>query len=136
SSILHSHPNQQRLNIAASDQIIAVTGRSGDVEAWLDGTSYSTLQYNDRTDTLMTRIVAGEEMTVPNPQGSDLWIDEYSAPQSLRFAVDIPEDYSLMVTTETGVPGLLKDIQLSWSLDNSTPWAGPAFLTGGILIVV
>ncbi|MGB3413585.1 MAG: hypothetical protein WBA28_02595 [Microbacteriaceae bacterium] len=136
SHVLNSFPNRQRLNIDADGQIIAVTGRTSDIQAWLTDTEYSTLQFNERTETLTTRLVAGAENTLPNPVGSDLWFDEYSAFQNLRFAVDIPDDYSLMITTDVGEPGLLGEVKLTWTLDNSTPWAGPFFLLGGILVAI
>lgn len=136
SDVLNSHPNRQRLDISAQGEIIAVTGRTSDIEAWLADTEYSTLQFNQRTDSLGTRLVDGIVTSVPDPRGSDLWFDEYSAASQLRFSLDLPHDYSLMITTDQGLAGLLNTVSLTWTLDNSTPWAGPFFLVGGILVVI
>src|SRR5690606_36097068 len=66
----------------------------------------------------------------------DLWLDEYVGTQELRFSLDLPTDYSLMVTTTAGLAGLLNSVTLTWGLDNSTPWAGPLFLLGGLLVAL
>lgn len=143
SAITASLPDAIRLQALADGQdIIAVTGRSKDVAAWLDDQQYATITFNARTESLGTRLVSGKKfdalnpVELPNPIGSDLWLEDQTGQSSISVFGDIPEEHSVMFTTVDGTPGAFTKLKMTWQLDNATPWAGPAFLMGGIFLLL
>ena len=70
-----------------------------------------------------------------NPAGSDLWLDEFTDEGTLTAQLQIPETMSVLLASD-GTAAAPETIELSWPLDNSTPWAGPLIVAGGILMVL
>ena len=67
-----------------------------------------------------------------SPVGSDLWLDEFTGERSVTTTVDVPEGISVLLASDGTAPAPT-NLQISWPLDNSTPWAGP-LLVGGALV--
>ncbi|WGD38434.1 hypothetical protein [Lysinibacter sp. HNR] len=81
-----------------------------------------------------TSLVGGVNPKTVSPVGSDLWLQEFSAPEKLTQTLEKAEGTSVIVAApEEG--SSLSSISLTWDLDRSTPLAGP-FLVGGILLGV
>jgi len=80
-------------------------------------------------------VPAAAGTTIVNPAGSDLWLDEYSGPDTLTTTLTLPVGISVLVAADgvTPAPG---NIRLSWASDNSTPWAGPLLAGGAALLVI
>ncbi len=67
-----------------------------------------------------------------SPAGSDLWLDEFTDERRLTTTIDVPEGISVLLASDGTAPAPT-DLELSWPLDNSTPWAGP-LIAGGALV--
>ena len=80
-------------------------------------------------------MVPGEATEVPDPNGSDLWLDDYVKDQKLTLTVNVPEDISFIIASD-GVEPAPTDLAVSWPVDNSTPWAGPLIVGGAIVLLV
>ncbi len=83
---------------------------------------------------------AAEEAPQPgrpgrDPAGSDLWLDEFTNEDLLIADMQLPEGMSVLIARD-GVEDAPTDIVVSWPLDNSTPWAGPLLVAGGLLMAV
>ncbi|MGI9824072.1 hypothetical protein [Agromyces sp. Marseille-Q5079] len=81
---------------------------------------------------------AAEEVEVDpaaNPAGSDLWLDEISGERSVTTTIDVPEDIAVLIASD-GTNPAPSTVSLAWPLDNSTPWAGPLLVGGGVLFLV
>jgi hypothetical protein len=80
------------------------------------------------TDAVAPEIVpfSGE---VPDPRGSDLWVQEFEGSDELVRKINAPQDISLIVMSN-GVDPAPAQLTLKWPLDNSAPLSGPLIITG------
>ena len=70
-----------------------------------------------------------------NPSGSDLWLDEFKEEDAVITTVRIPDTMSVLLASD-GTAAAPASLKISWPLDNSTPWAGPLIVGGGVLLVL
>jgi hypothetical protein len=135
SDTLRSVQGRQNVQIEGDGAVFAAYGRTDDVMAWVGDASYNSVGYDAENGTLTTKTTQGEEATVPNPLGSDLWLVEYSKTESLNFTVNVPEGITVIVASDGTAPAPA-DIAIRWPIDNRTPWAGPLIVGGGLLLLI
>ena len=70
-----------------------------------------------------------------SPVGSDLWLDEFQQSDILIAPLQLPSEMSVLVATDGTLPAP-SNVSVSWPITNSTPWAGPLIVGGGILMAV
>ncbi|MFP7759925.1 hypothetical protein [Marisediminicola sp. LYQ85] len=126
---------RQSVALAGSDTVFASYGRTGDVLAWIGDTSYNTVTFDAETQSLESSVVEGEEIEVPSPAGSDLWLREYEGEGSLDMQMSLNDELSLLVVSD-GVAPAPTDVSITWPLDNRTPWAGPLILAGAFMLLL
>lgn len=154
---LASRPGQQSLTVSGSDEVFLSYARTPDLLAWLGDSPYNELSVDAEGQRLTASVVtpepveaeepapvAGEEPTpeeaeaaaeaLANPAGSDLWLAEYSEEGALVQTISVPEDVSVLLASN-GTDAAPDRVEVSWPLDNATPWAGP-LITGGILLLL
>jgi hypothetical protein len=134
-SVLNAHDGRQSLEISGSEQVAAATGRTDDVLAWIGDARHNRIDIDPETGELVTEVVEGPELQVPPITGSDLWLNEYTQENMLTFAVDVPEDYSMIIAADGAEPAP-SDISVTWPLDNSAPWAEPLVIAGLVLLLL
>lgn len=134
-SVMGTFDGSQTLTIAGSDTVFAAYGRTPDVLAWVGDTRHQVITLDADTGELTSEVVAGEETEVPDPNGSDLWLDDYQRDDELTLTVNVPDDVSFLIVSD-GVKPAPSDITISWPIDNSTPWAGPLIVGGAIVLLV
>jgi hypothetical protein len=128
---LNAHDGTQTVSITGTGQMFLAYGRTSDVQAWVGDASYTELSSptDPESTELAAETVRGTEDTVPNPAGSDLWIQEFSGDGSLSRKINTPSDVSVIIASD-GTQPAPKNISITWPLDNSTPWSGPLILGG------
>ena len=131
---LNAFGGSQSLDIGGSGSVFAAYGRTVDVLAWIGDTSYNAVTYNAETGELASELVRGSESEVPDPNGSDLWLDDYVKDKKLSLTVNVPEDISFIIVSDGVLPAPAR-ISLAWPLDNSTPWSGPLIAGGALLLL-
>jgi hypothetical protein len=152
---LTEQPGQQSLTVSGSDQVFLAYGRTEDVLAWLGDSQYNTLTVDSENDSLKASVVTPEPVAgaapqedaapatdeekaaaeaLANPAGSDLWLAEYSEEDALVQTISVPDDVSVILASNGTDPAPAK-VEVSWPLDNATPWAGP-LIVGGILLLL
>jgi hypothetical protein len=134
SKTLQSLPGRQKLDISGSNKVFAAYGRTEDVLAWVGSTTYNRIGYSASKQELTNKVVTGKAKTVPNPLGSDLWLDQYSRANSLSFTVNVPNDITVIIVSD-GKNAAPSHVAVRWPLDNRTPWSGP-LIVGGILLLL
>jgi hypothetical protein len=134
SSTLQSLPGRQEIRISGAKKIFAAYGRTEDVLAWVGDASYNRVGFNPGRSALTSKLVSGTSAKVPNPQGSDLWLDEFSQINSLDFTVNVPDDISVIIVSD-GTNPAPRTLAIRWPLDNRTPWSGP-LIAGGIVLLI
>lgn len=68
---------------------------------------------------------------IPDPRGSDLWVQEFSGTDELIRKINAPQDISLIVMSN-GIDAAPSQLDIEWPLDNSAPASGPLII-GGII---
>ena len=132
---LNAYPGLQTLTVKGTGPIFAAYGRSADVIGWIGDTKYNAITVEAASGELKTTVVPGTETTVPDPSGSDLWLEEYGKTDTLQLTVAVPQDISFIIVSDGTAPAPA-DISLSWPLDNSTPFAIPLVVGGAVVLLL
>lgn len=160
-AVLNSTPGAQTLMVRGEGTVFASYGRTADIEAWLSDATYNTISLT-KSGELKQGLVeatapvaevpadaatpdaaadpeaaAAAAAAVPgrNPSGSDLWLDEFKEEDAVITTVRIPDTMSVLLASD-GTAAAPASLKISWPLDNSTPWAGPLIVGGGVLLVL
>lgn len=135
SKTLRALDGRQNVQISGSKKVFAAYGRTSDVMAWVGDAGYNRIGFAKSPARLTNRFVPGKTVTVPNPQGSDLWLGEYSRADSLDFTVNVPAGISLVVVSDGKQPAP-SQVAIRWPLDTRTPWSGPLIVGGIVLLII
>jgi len=154
--VLRANPGAQTLIVRGEGEIFGSYGRTADMEAWLADSDYNQVTMKksgglavehvtakDPADTATDAPSDGSEgdTAAPesagrDPRGSDLWLDSFAEDNRLTAEnMQLPEGTSLLIAYD-GTADAPDDIVVSWPLDNSTPWAGPLMVAGGIMLLL
>ncbi len=132
---LNAYPRTQTIELSGSNRIFVAYGRTADVLAWIGDATYTEISVDAVTGSLKAKRTLGSESTVPNPAGSDLWIEEFEREVSARIPVNVPRDVSVLVVSDGENPAP-SSVGLSWPLDSKAPWSGPLIAGGAILLLI
>lgn len=132
---LNAFGGSQTVTVSGADQIFAAYGRTSDVIGWIGDTQYTEIGLDGATGELSSTLVPGTEKSVPDPNGSDLWLDDYVKDDRLSATVKVPDTISFIVVSDGTKPAPDR-IALSWPLDNSTPWSGPLIVGGAAVLLL
>ncbi|HEY5230717.1 MAG TPA: hypothetical protein VIJ11_07495, partial [Galbitalea sp.] len=132
---LNAYQQTQTVKLSGSTTAFAAYGRTSDVLAWVGNAKYNEVTLNPATGQLQSKLHSGKTDTVPNPAGSDLWLQQFVFGQANDFSIKIPASMSVIAVSNGKLPAP-SDISVSWPLDNSTPLAGPLILTGAVALLV
>ena len=137
-SVLGRRSGAQTLRAAADGTVFAAYGRTADMKAWLSNTEYNdvTLKSDGSVKTdLVQPTDASNQPQHRDPAGADLWLDEFQQDDILIESLQLPDTMSVLVATN-GTDPAPADLSVTWSVRQSTPWAGPLIVGGGILMLV
>ncbi|MDZ5144254.1 glycosyl transferase [Microbacterium testaceum] len=140
-AVLNSVPGAQTLRVQGDGAVFASYGRTADVKAWLADVAYTSVTLDD-AGTVQTSEVeptvtpaSGTATAGRSPVDSDLWLDEFEQTGSLSTTLQLPRDMSVLVASDGTAPAPA-NISLTWPIDDSTPWAGPLIVGGGIVLLI
>lgn len=138
-SVLTSVPGAQTLRVEGEGEVFVSYGRTADLTAWLADVPYTAVTVDGEgavqtavqqpTVTPETDAAAGR-----SPVDSDLWLDEFEQTGSLSTTLQLPSDMSVLVASD-GTAAAPSTVSLTWPIDDSTPWAGPLIVGGGIVLL-
>lgn len=165
-AVLNEVDGAQTLRAQGDGDIFAAYGRTADMTAWLADTPYNVATLGgdgeivtefvqpetsaptaedanadvpaDETsadETSADDAGADEEPTPRSPIGSDLWLDEFQQSDILIAPLQLPEGMSVLVASDGAAPAPA-NVSISWPISNSTPWAGPLIVAGGVVLAV
>lgn len=148
-AVLNEISGAQTLRAQGDGEIFAAYGRTADMTAWLADTPYNVATLDDQGEITTELVVpetpaegateetdaAAADEPARSPVGSDLWLDEYQQTDILIAPLQIPSDMSVLVASD-GTLAAPQNVSISWPIPNSTPWAGPLIVGGGILMAV
>lgn len=135
---LVSHEGRQTVTVVDSSgedsQIVVAYGRTTDVMGWVRPSRFTTVLTDPTTGELYAAPRLGADSRVPNPLGSDLWLEQFQESSALRMSLAGDEDISVVIFADGDRPAP-GTIQLSWPLNNVSPVAG-FLVAGGLLAMV
>lgn len=132
--VLNLYPGGAQVTVKGTGDITVAHASKPNVEAWLGEASYLDITGLKTQEELRTEKVAGEEDSVPNPAGADLWEDSTTEPEQVTFTWDEPAgDTSFLIGSSEKT-----DLQVSvtWQNDATNAWSTPLIVIGLILIVL
>ena len=140
-SVLTSHAGGQALHLAGNGTTFAAYGKTADITAWLAGERYAELRV-DASGTAMKPVVRTAPAVAgltgggtPDPDGSDLWMDQRRTQQELDWPVNLPSNVSMIIAAD-GAQAAPSSVSVSWAVRTATPFAVPMVIAGGALAVV
>nr|WP_154922157.1 glycosyl transferase [Microbacterium testaceum] len=137
-ALLTSVPGAQTLRVEGDGQVFAAYGRTPDVEAWLSDVEYTSVTVDAEGVVQTTEVEptaeGTAEATARSPIDSDLWLDEYEQTGTLSTTLQLPGDMSVLIASDGTAPAPA-NVSVTWPIDDSTPWAGPLIVGGGIVLL-
>lgn len=159
-AVLTSLPGTQTLRVSSSDGVFVAYGRTADMRAWLSDQSYNEVSAGDEGVLNATVIepevsatsapAQSQEATggeggdaapaetaaaaARNPAGSDLWLAEYRDDSAVSVPLQLPDSMSVLIASD-GTKAAPSEASITWNIPQTTPWAGPLMLLGGIVLV-
>lgn len=165
-AVLNRLPGSQTLRAQSDGTIFVSYGRTADLQAWLSDTPYNEISLDSAGLPVATLVepeveaveeapadaeagaateapaegetdAAAEDAgeAVRSPVGSDLWLDEFQEDDLLIAPLQLPDTMSVLVASDGAEPAPAQ-LSVSWPIQNSTPWAGPLIVLGGIVMLV
>ena len=137
-ALLTSVPGAQTLRVEGDGQVFAAYGRTPDVQAWLSDVAYTAVTVDAEGVVQTTEVEPTAEgtagATARSPINSDLWLDEYEQTGTLSATLQLPGDMSVLIASDGTAPAPA-NVSVTWPIDDSTPWAGPLIVGGGIVLL-
>lgn len=139
--VFRANAGTQTLEVSGSDRIYLAYGRTADMEAWLSDAPFNHVTLDDEGTVVTEAVEAAEptwegpEFPGRDPQGADLWLEEFTAEGTLSTRLQLPEGVSVLVASD-GFGPAPSDVSIVWPISNATPWAGPLIVLGSILLLL
>lgn len=124
-----------------TNQVFIAYGRTIDVLAWLSPARHTQVRVDAVSSTLTALPRSGYDLTLPDPVGSDLWIQEFVETDTVTLSAAIPEDVSVLIMSDGTLPAP-NTITVSWPLVNQSPWVivlsviGVGTLIAGVVLLI
>lgn len=136
--VLAQHEGDPYVSAAGSGTVMVAYGTSKDVQSWLGGVAYDQLgQEKDSTKIVASTVPAKgvTDFKIVNPAGSDMWINESSAPDRATVQTKSNSGYQAIVAAN-GTADAPGEITIAWPLPSRAPWATGFLIAGGVLALV
>lgn len=132
-------PGPVTITASAADggPVLIARGREQDVTAWV-GDAPHTVLTGLRTPTAL-RAERAQDATataLPDPAGSDLWVQTESGPGTATMTWDDPQGRWLLLFAADGTRPAPERVTFTWPQEVRTPWATPLMVTGATLLVL
>lgn len=119
---------------SADAPALLAVGRENDVLAWVGEAAHARVGGLVDEHQLEVTTVDGET-PVPDPAGSDLWIQEEVGTGGATFVYDPPEGSWLVLAAGTGEGAAPNQLEITWPREVTTPWSVPLIVTGSLLLL-
>ena len=139
-SVLNSVPGAQTLRVEGDGAVFVSYGRTADVKAWLADVPYTAVTV-DGAGVVQTAVAqptvtpTSDAAAGRSPVDSDLWLDEFEQTGTLSTTLQLPSDMSVLIASDGSSPAPA-NVSVTWPIDDSTPWAGPLIVGGGIVLLI
>jgi hypothetical protein len=132
---LNAHPHTQSVEFSGSSKTFAAYGRTSDVLAWVGSASYTHVTLDAKTGKLVSKKHVGKSDSVPSPENSDLWLDQFTGANATNLHLNVPKDISVIAVSNGKSPAP-STVKVTWPIDNSTPISGPLIIGGASVLLL
>lgn len=108
-------PSGEGFAVVTSERVFVAYGRTIDVMAWLSPGRHTQLRFDPLADSFIVLPRTGQELTLPDPSGSDLWFQEYAQDGQISISFSVPEDVTVLIMSDGTLPAP-QNITVSWPL--------------------
>ncbi len=108
-------PSGEGFAVVTSERVFVAYGRTIDVMAWLSPGRHTQLRFDSLADSFIVLPRTGQELTLPDPSGSDLWFQEYAQDGQISISFSVPEDVTVLIMSDGTLPAP-QNITVSWPL--------------------
>ncbi len=108
-------PSGDGFAVVTSERVFVAYGRTVDVMAWLSPGRHTQLRFDPLADSFIVLPRTGQDLTLPDPSGSDLWFQEYAQDGQISVSFSVPEDVSVLIMSDGTLPAP-QNITVSWPL--------------------
>jgi len=155
-TLLKSNPGLQTIEVSGGTSSFISYGRTSDVLGWLGDATYTTVNYDAKTNTMTvgatvtpapvtttddpadSTSAGAEPAAAPNPAGSDLWLDERAGKATASLSVNVTEEMSVLLAAN-GTDPVPPMLNVTWPLPQPTfLWMNEdnlIFLGGGLAVI-
>lgn len=129
--------------LTGEGEYTVMLGRERDVRAWIGDAAYNEVtgiqaDVAKDEDPQVTIEHTEGEATVPNPAGSDLWIETFEVAGTLEQRWNLPEeDRTALLIAVDGTEPAPTEMTVTWTnREGTSPWITPLIVIGSVLIVL
>lgn len=114
--------------------LVLAVGRERDVQAWV-GDAAHTIVTGFTPEGELTSEAAEGEAEVPDPAGSDLWVQTVTGEGTATLEYEQPEGRYVLLAASDGVSPAPGRLVLTWPREVTTPWSMPLIVLGALLLL-
>ncbi|WP_143143669.1 hypothetical protein [Agrococcus sp. Marseille-P2731] len=131
---MNQHDGRQTVSISGSGAVTVAVGRDHDVLGWIGESQHAVAELGESEELVLAE-EAGDSEALPTIAGSDLWIEEYAGDGEVRFEIDLPVGFAMLVQGEPGAAAPA-DVRVEWPFDAKTPLFGPLMTAGFVFLAL
>ncbi|SDQ73972.1 hypothetical protein [Quadrisphaera sp. DSM 44207] len=133
--VLESRPGPVTVTARGEGDVLLAVGREDDVLAWAGDAARTTLTRLSGPEVLAVETAPGAS-TAPDPEGSDLWVQEASGQGSASLTHDAPDGAWLLLVAGDGTGPAPQEVSLAWQEEAAPTWALPVLVAGLLLALL
>jgi len=114
--------------------LLLAVGREHDVEAWVGDAAHTTVT-GFAGDAALTSETTEGEVEVPDPAGSDLWVQTVAGEGTVTLEYEAPDGRFLLLAAADGATPAPGQLTLTWPREVTTPWSLPLTVLGALLLL-
>ena len=134
--VLEARPGPVTVEVSGESDapLLLAVGSERDVEAWVGDAAHTTVT-GFSTETVLTSESTDGEAEVPDPSGSDLWVQTAAADGEVTLDYDPPEGRYLLLAASDGAAPAPAELTVTWPREVTTPWSVPLIVLGAVLLL-
>lgn len=130
-------------SLTGEGEYTLMLGQTRDIQAWVGDAAHNTItgvntEVERGEDPVVTVEHTEGESTVPNPVGSDLWVDIQEAEGTItqRWSTPAEGEWALLVVADGTDPAPV-DFSVTWvNQEGNSPWIVPLYVIGSVLVLI
>ena len=133
-SVLKLHSGTPVVKVSGPGHVFVATGREADIQAWVAGSSKTTVVYDSKSKKLSWAAIDGIEASA-DPTGSDLWRTERSSLNSVSAKVDSTGEGAVLFASD-GLVAAPNKLVIEWQRNFDPFWSNVLLYSGEAMLLI